>query len=119
MISGMAISERHVALILTGLAMAVAGRRDPLAMNGYMVLVFSLDLSFVVFSALFSPEPAEGRLCEYCDHPTRIVVVVMFVGTWVAALLAWPELAIVASAWGATVLALTPLGARRSYTVIR
>lgn len=117
MISGMAISERHVALILTGLAMAVAGRGDPLAMNGYMVLVFGL--SFVVFSALFSTAPAEGRLCEYCDHPTRIVVVVMFVGTWVAALLAWPELAIVASAWGATVLALTPLGARRSYRVVR
>ena len=113
MISGLTVSERHLALFvlgalaLTGLAMAVAGRGDPLAVHGYIVLVFSVGLGFAVLSALFDPEPPESRLSEYYDDPTRAGIILslawavagMFVGVWVAALLAWPELTFVDSAW--------------------
>lgn len=113
MISGLTVSERHLALCvlgalaLIGLAMAVAGRGDPLAAHGYIVLIFSIGLGFMVLSAFFAPEPSENRLSEYYDDPTRAGIVLslawavagMFVGVWVAALLAWPELTFVDSAW--------------------
>ncbi|WP_234187345.1 cytochrome-c oxidase, cbb3-type subunit I [Shinella sp. NM-101] len=113
MLSGLTVSERHAALFvlgalaLVGLAMAVAGQGDPLAVHGYIVLAFSLALGFAVLSVLFSPEPPESRLSEYYDDPTRVGIILslawavagMFVGVWVAALLAWPELTFVDSAW--------------------
>ncbi|MBW8298616.1 MAG: cytochrome-c oxidase, cbb3-type subunit I [Hydrogenophaga sp.] len=87
--------------------MAVAGRGDPLAVHGYIVLFFSLGLGFFVLSAIFAPEPPRSRYSEYYDDPTRVgiilalawAVVGMFVGVWVASLLAWPELTFVDSAW--------------------
>ncbi|WP_119258085.1 cytochrome-c oxidase, cbb3-type subunit I [Shinella zoogloeoides] len=113
MLSGLTVSERHAALFvlgalaLVGLAMAVAGQGDPLAVHGYIVLAFSLAFGFAVLSVLFSPEPPESRLSEYYDDPTRVGIILslawavagMFVGVWVAALLAWPELTFVDSAW--------------------
>jgi len=113
MVTGLTVSERHMALLvlgalaLVGLAMAVGGRGDPLAVHGFIVLAFSLGLGFVVLSALFAPEPPESRLSEYYDDPTRVGIILslawavagMFVGVWVAALLAWPELTFVDSAW--------------------
>src|SRR5690606_34129189 len=113
MVSGLTVSERYVALFvlsalaLAGLAMAVAGQGDPLAVHGYIVLVINVGLGFTVLSALFAPEPSESWLSEYYDDPTRVgiilslawAVVGMFVGVWVAALLAWPELTFVDSAW--------------------
>ncbi|QRI66555.1 cytochrome-c oxidase, cbb3-type subunit I (plasmid) [Shinella sp. PSBB067] len=113
MLSGLTVSERHAALFvlgalaLVGLAMAVAGQGDPLAVHGYIVLAFSLALGFAVLSVLFAPEPPESRLSEYYDDPTRVGIILslawavagMFVGVWVAALLAWPELTFVDSAW--------------------
>ncbi|WP_313193975.1 cytochrome-c oxidase, cbb3-type subunit I [Shinella zoogloeoides] len=113
MLSGLTVSERHAALFvlgalaLVGLAMAVAGQGDPLAVHGYIVLAFSLAFGFAVLSVLFAPEPPESRLSEYYDDPTRVGIILslawavagMFVGVWVAALLAWPELTFVDSAW--------------------
>ncbi|WP_416797683.1 cytochrome-c oxidase, cbb3-type subunit I [Ciceribacter azotifigens] len=113
MVTGLTGTERRLALVvlgtlaLIGLAMAVAGRGDPLAVHGYIVLVFSLGLGSVVLSAAFAPEPPLSRLSEYYDDPTRVgiilalawAVVGMFVGVWVAALLAWPELTFVDKAW--------------------
>ncbi len=113
MVTGLTGTERRLALVvlgtlaLIGLAMAVAGRGDPLAVHGYIVLVFSLALGSAVLSAVFAPEPPSSRLSEYYDDPTRVgiilalawAVVGMFVGVWVAALLAWPELTFVDSAW--------------------
>ncbi|MFC3075681.1 cytochrome-c oxidase, cbb3-type subunit I [Shinella pollutisoli] len=113
MISRLTVSERHLALFvlgalaLAGLAMAVGGRGDPLAVHGVIVLAASLGLGFLVLSALFSPEPGESRLAEYYDDPTKAGIVLslawavvgMFFGVWVAALLAWPELTFVDSAW--------------------
>ena len=113
MVTGLTGTERRLALVvlgtlaLIGLAMAVAGRGDPLAVHGYVVLAFSLALGSAVLSVIFAPEPPLSRLSEYYDDPTRIgiilalawAVVGMFVGVWVAALLAWPELTFVDSAW--------------------
>ncbi|MGB3815050.1 MAG: cytochrome-c oxidase, cbb3-type subunit I [Shinella sp.] len=113
MVSGLTVSERYVALFvlsalaLAGLAMAVAGQGDPLAVHGYIVLAISVGLGFTVLSALFAPEPSESWFSEYYDDPTRVgiilslawAVVGMFIGVWVAALLAWPELTFVDSAW--------------------
>ena len=113
MVTGLTLSERQLALVvlgilaLAGLAMAVVGRGDPLAVHGYIVLFFSLGLGFFVLSAVFAPEPPESRHAEYYDDPTRAgiilalawAVVGMFVGVWVASLLAWPELTFVDSAW--------------------
>src|SRR5690606_1611920 len=81
MVTGLTVSERHMALFvlgalaLAGLAMAVGGRGDPLAVHGYIVLAFSLGLGFVVLSALFAPEPPESRLSEYYDDPTRVGII--------------------------------------------
>ena len=113
MVTALTGTERRLALVvlgalaLIGLAMAVAGRGDPLAVHGYVVLAFSLALGSAVLSVIFAPEPPSSRLSEYYDDPTRIgiilalawAVVGMFVGVWVAALLAWPELTFVDSAW--------------------
>ncbi|MFC3166415.1 cytochrome-c oxidase, cbb3-type subunit I [Ciceribacter thiooxidans] len=113
MVTALTGTERRLALVvlgalaLIGLAMAVAGRGDPLAVHGYVVLAFSLALGSAVLSVIFAPEPPLSRLSEYYDDPTRIgiilalawAVVGMFVGVWVAALLAWPELTFVDSAW--------------------
>ncbi len=113
MVTGLTLAERQIALFvlgalaLTGVTMAIVGRGDPLAVHGYIVLVFSVSLGFFVLSAVFSPEPPASRLSEYYDDPTRVgiilslawAVVGMFVGVWVATLLAWPELTFVDSAW--------------------
>lgn len=113
MVTGLTLAERQLALVVlgvlavAGLAMAVAGRGDPLAVHGYIVFFFSLGLGFFVLSAVFAPEPPESRHSEYYDDPTRVgiilalawAVVGMFVGVWVASLLAWPELTFVGTAW--------------------
>lgn len=113
MVSGLTVLERQLALFvlgglaIIGLAFAVAGRGDPLAVHGYMILVVSIGLGFVVMSALFAPEPSQNRLSEYYDDPTRAGIILslawavigMFIGVWVASLLAWPELTFVDEAW--------------------
>jgi len=56
MVTALTGTERRLALVvlgalaLIGLAMAVAGRGDPLAVHGYVVLAFSLALGSAVLS---------------------------------------------------------------------
>ncbi|WP_344549506.1 cbb3-type cytochrome c oxidase subunit I, partial [Actinomadura fulvescens] len=58
-------------------------------------------------SGLYEPEPSADSFKQYYDDPTRAGIVFsiawallgMFVGVWVAALLAWPELTFVEQAW--------------------
>ncbi|KQZ82841.1 peptidase S41 [Mesorhizobium sp. Root157] len=106
MVSQLTISERQYALAtllllgLGGLAMAAMGRGDPIAVHGYIVLIFAIGLSFVVMAGYYAPEPDKTRLSRYYDDPTKVGIVLsiawavvgMFVGVWVAALLAWPDL---------------------------
>ncbi len=106
MVSQLTISERQYALVallllgLGGLAMAALGRGDPIAVHGYIVLLFAVGLGFVVMAGFYDPEPDPARLSRYYDDPTKVGIVLsigwavvgMFVGVWVAALLAWPDL---------------------------
>ena len=106
MVSGLTVSERQLALVvlallaLCGLAMAVAGRGDPLGAHGFIVLAFGVGIAFLVMAGYHAPEPPEERLSHYYDDPTKAGIVLamiwavvgMFFGVWVAALLAWPDL---------------------------
>ena len=113
MVAGLTLSERRLALVilfalgLVGLAMAAAGRGDHMGAHGFVVLVFSLGVAFLVMAGFYAPEPSEERLARYYDDPTKAGIVLtmawavfgMFFGVWVAALLAWPELTFVDQAW--------------------
>ena len=89
-----------LALALAGLAMAVAGRADPLGIHGIIVVLFSAALVFVVLAQFNAPEPSPERLKDYYDDPSKVGIVLsmiwavigMALGVWVAALLAWPDL---------------------------
>ena len=105
MVSRLTSSERQIALViltltgLLGLAMAVAGRGDPMGVHGFIVLFASLAMFFVVGSGIYEPEPSLERLKSYYDDPVKVGVVLamiwavagMFVGDWVAWMLAYPE----------------------------
>ena len=108
MVSGLTGSERQwgmavlVILAFIGLAMAAAGasRADPLQAHGFIVLLFSLGVLGVLLRGFYAPEPPETRLESYYDDPSKAGIVVamvwavfaMFVGDWVAWLLAFPDL---------------------------
>ncbi|BCH25007.1 cytochrome c oxidase, cbb3-type subunit I [Mesorhizobium sp. L-8-3] len=112
MASRLTIGERQLALVvlallgLGGLAMAAAGRNDPLGAHGFVVLAFAGIVAFVVLAAYYAAEPDATRLSRYYDDPTKVGIVLamiwavigMAVGVWVAALLAWPDMTIDA-AW--------------------
>ncbi|MDT3378372.1 cytochrome-c oxidase, cbb3-type subunit I [Labrys neptuniae] len=106
MISRLTLSERQLSLAIVvllgvfGLAMAIGGRGEPLGVHGFIVLVAALGFIFALIGHYFDPEPPASQLEEYYDDPTRVGIVLtmiwavvgMFVGVWVAALLAWPDL---------------------------
>ena len=89
-----------VALVIIGIAMAAAGRFDPLGIHGVVVLLCSGVLLARLLSSLFEPEPHPERLSRYYDDPIKVGIVFtmiwavfgMFVGVWAAAQLAWPSL---------------------------
>ena len=106
MVAQLTRGERQLAIVvltlvaLAGLAMAVAGRADPIGVHGFIVLVASVGLIFVVLSSFYAPEPSPERLDHYYDDPSKVGIVLtmawavvgMFLGVWVASLLAWPDL---------------------------
>jgi len=67
MVSQLTMAERQWAMIILlgvailGLAMTAAGRDDPIAIHGLLVMAVSVGLIFVVNSGYFEPEPAEDR----------------------------------------------------------
>ncbi|WP_315918301.1 cytochrome-c oxidase, cbb3-type subunit I [Mesorhizobium sp. SP-1A] len=106
MVSGLTVGERQWALgtvlvlALVGLAMAAGGRGDPMGAHGFVVLIFSVLVGFVVMAGYYASEPDEARLAHYYDDPIKAGIVFtmawaifgMAFGVWVAALLAWPDL---------------------------
>lgn len=108
MASTLTNSERQTALIISGLVglcgllMAAAGGQDALATHGFIILTFALVSAGFVINALFDDEPSPDRRSRYYDDPIKAGVIVsmawavlaMFVGVWVAALLAWPEISV-------------------------
>ena len=113
MVSTLTINERLLALLVSmlvaasGLALAIAGRNDLIGVHGLIILLFGLACTFAVARDYHQPEPDDARLSLYYDEPTKAGIVLsiawaivgMFFGVWVAALLAWPELTFVDSAW--------------------
>ena len=81
--------------------MAVLGRSDVLGVHGVIVMLFAGGLLCVVMSSFYEPEPTEDREASYYDDPIKVGIVLsmawavfgMFMGVWVAAQLAWPDLA--------------------------
>ncbi len=89
-----------VALAVVGIAMAAAGRADPLGVHGAIVLLYSMVLLFLIMSTSFGPAPDPSRVSRYYDDPIKVGVAFtlfwaifgMFFGVWAAAQLAWPSL---------------------------
>ena len=77
MVAQLTKNERQLALIillaisLWGLAMAVAGRGDPLGVHGAIVLLAGIAGTFGVISGYYAPEPADSRLDRYYDDPSQ------------------------------------------------
>ncbi|MGE0658153.1 MAG: cytochrome-c oxidase, cbb3-type subunit I [Reyranellaceae bacterium] len=114
MVSTLSVNERQIALVISilvaiaGLALGAAGRQDAaLQAHGFLILLFGLACAFTVMRGYYEPEPDSDRLTQYYDEPTKAGIVLamgwavigMFVGVWVSALLAWPELTFVDEAW--------------------
>ena len=106
LIAGLTTTERQTGLFLAGLvtlmgaALGIAGRNDLLGYHGLLIVVFGAVIMIALLRNLDAPEPEESRLSEYYDDPIRFGIVLtmawavfaMFIGVWVSALLAWPEL---------------------------
>jgi len=106
MIGQLTKSERQSALVIllavaaVGLAMAAAGRNDPIGVHGALVMAAGIAGLFYVISGYYDPEPDPGRLDRYYDDPSKIGIVLsmvwvvfgLFVGDWVAWLLVKPDL---------------------------
>jgi cytochrome c oxidase cbb3-type subunit 1 len=115
MTSDMTVSERQWALLVLGLltlfgiALAAGGGRvgDPVAIHGLIIAGLSLAVILPVILRYFDPQPTAEQRSGYYDAPTRVGVILTMVwavigmgfGVWVSALLAWPELTFVDSAW--------------------
>ena len=62
MVAQLTLRERQLAIIIlllvsfAGLAMAAAGRADPIGAHGVIVMVASIGLIFVVLAAFYAPE---------------------------------------------------------------
>lgn len=106
MISQLTKTERLLALVISvfvafvGLLMAGGGQADPLGAHGFVVLGFGIAMAFVIISGYHAPEPAKERLAQYYDDPVKAGIVLamgwavfaMFIGDWMAWLLAYPEM---------------------------
>lgn len=106
MVAQLTQNERFLGLIILialgclGLVMAAVGQHDPIGIHGWLVVVCSVVMIFVLANGYFAPEPSEARLAHYYDDPSKVGVVLamiwavigMLVGDWVAWLLVYPEL---------------------------
>ncbi len=109
MVSALTTGERQgalailVALAIVGVAMAAgaAGRMDAMEAHGYIVLIFAVGLIGLLLRGFYDPAPpATGREASYYDDPSKAGIIIamlwavfaMFIGDWVAWLLAYPEL---------------------------
>ncbi len=105
MIEQLTKNERQLAIIILlaiticGMAFAGAGQGDPVGVHGFLIMAAGVAGIFWVISGYFSPEPPTDRSDSYYDDPSRAgilfamgwAVVGMFVGVWIALLLAYPD----------------------------
>ena len=107
MIAQLSVSERQIASVIaaavaiTGAAMASFGRSDVLGIHGLIVMFLAVGLLYFILFSFDEPEPTEDRDASYYDDPIKVGIALsmawavfgMFMGVWVAAQLAWPDLA--------------------------
>jgi cytochrome c oxidase cbb3-type subunit 1 len=85
MVSQLTTTERQLALVilavlgLCGLAMASAGRADPLGVHGLIVVLASVAMVFVVIAGYYNPEPGSERLSHYYDDPSKVGIVLAMI----------------------------------------
>ena len=106
MIAQLTTPERQLALVMLvvtavcGIVIAMVGRDDPLGIHGFLIALLAILGAFRVIGDYYRPEPDEDRSRHYYDDPTKVGIVLsmgwavfgIFVGDWVAWLLAYPEL---------------------------
>ena len=106
MIAQLTRNERHYAIVIMlvlaacGLTLGGAGQDDPLGAHGFLIMAAAIGGIFWVISGYFAPEPPRTALDSYYDDPSKVGIVIamawavfgMFVGDWVAWLLAYPDL---------------------------
>ncbi len=88
-----------LALTIVGLVFAGAGKDDPIGIHGFLIMACAILGIFAVIPGFFDPEPSPDRLDSYYDDPSKIGIILamvwavagMFVGDWVAWLLAYPD----------------------------
>jgi len=106
-VSGLTVNERQwsmgilIALVFIGLFMAAAGagRSDPMEAHGFLIMAFSFGVFCIVARGFFEPEPSSSMRESYYDDPSKAGIVIamcwavfgMFIGDWVAWLLAFPD----------------------------
>lgn len=105
MLSQLTRSERKSALAVIlllfgiGFYFALAGRGDPIAIHGWLIVIFCLLLGLGLIRIWKAPEPSVERLKEYYDDPTKVGILLslgwgvvgMAVGDWIAWMMAYPE----------------------------
>jgi cytochrome c oxidase cbb3-type subunit I len=106
MIAELTLAERWTALVvlialaICGLYFAAAGHGDPIAGQGWIILVAGLAGIVWVVRHLDDPAPGVDRLTDYYDTPSKLgilftmgwAVIAMGVGDWVAWLLVFPDM---------------------------
>src|SRR6187399_2392377 len=106
MVAQLTKGERQLALVIlivltvVGLVFAGAGKDDPIGVHGLLIMACAIAGIFAVLSASAEPEPSPERLDTYYDDPSKIGILLamawaavgMFVGVWVATLMAYPDL---------------------------
>ena len=107
MVANLTRGERLAALMVllavwfVGLWFAAAGRNDPIGAHGWIIMLFAVGVAILVIRDYEAPEPSSSRMTSYFDDPTRAGIILsmawavfgLFMGVWVAAQLAWPDLA--------------------------
>ncbi|MEZ0260050.1 MAG: cytochrome-c oxidase, cbb3-type subunit I [Alphaproteobacteria bacterium] len=105
MIGQLTSTERWMAFSVSGvvsffgLLIAGTGAGGLLESQGWIITAYGLACLFYVLNGLYEPEPPESRLSSYYDDPTKAAIFLsmawaifgMFMGVWIAALLAYPE----------------------------
>lgn len=106
MIAQMTRDDRVTCLALlalvaaAGVLLGILGRWDILGAHGVLIIAYCALFAALLLPRLDLPNPSAARLEDYYDDPTKFgigltmawAIFGMFVGVWVAAQLAWPDL---------------------------
>lgn len=106
MVQQLTLSERRHGLLalllvsLCGLFFLVAGRGDPIAIHGAIIIAFCAIVGVPLYRSLNLPDPDSDRFSQYYDDPTKVGIILsiiwgvigMAIGVWIACLMAYPYL---------------------------